>query len=310
MDPVDLDFPQEVQAIPKALLKEYTTFQLGGACPLLLDCPTPDALIQTVRILQRHACAFQVIGQGSNLLVSDQGIDAVMVRYCADKEPPMSSFDGERLRVSANILLDDLVGLVVENGWGDLAFCSGIPGTLGGAISGNAGAFGRQIGDVLESARLLSPRGEVRSVFRDKMGFSYRNSALREEGEIVLEATLSLEPRTHLELQKERNEILQLRREKHPDWHLEPCAGSVFKNIEPTSKAERRRAAGWFLEQAGGRDFREGNARLFEKHANIIIADPGATAQDVHRLMKRMSGAVQQQFGIALEPEIQQLGIF
>jgi len=310
MDLMISEFPEEVEVIADARLEEYTTFQLGGACPLLLNCLTPNALVKTIQILQHHASAFLVIGQGSNLLVSDQGLETVVVRYCADKKPPVASFDGERVCVSAHILLDDLVEKVVESGWGDLAFCSGIPGTLGGAISGNAGAFGRQIGDVLESVRLLNSYGEVRTVFRDELGFSYRYSALRARGEIVLEATLRLESRSQLELQKERKEILQLRRKKHPDWHVEPCAGSVFKNVKSTSNAARRQAAGWFLEQVGGKDFRVGKAYLFEKHANIIIAEPGATAQEVHCLMGKMIHAVEERFGFVLEPEIQQLGVF
>ena len=298
----------EVHIQECALLSGYTTFQLGGSCPVLLDCPTADALVDAVRVLQRGSHPFVVIGQGSNLLVSDQGMEEIVVRYCAE-QPPKLSFDGKHLRVAAHILLDDLVAEVVKNGWGDLAFCSGIPGTLGGAISGNAGAFGRQIGDVVESVRLLNPAGEVREVFRDELGFSYRQCAIRKRKEIILDATLSLSGRSQHELQEEREEILRLRKEKHPDWRMQPCAGSVFKNIKPTSNAGRRQAAGWFLEQVGGKEFTVGCARIFEKHANIIIAEPGATAEDVHRLMEKMICAVQDRFGIILEPEIQQIGL-
>ena len=97
---------------------------------------------------------------------------------------------------------------------------------------------------------------------------------------------------------------------KHPDWRTTPCAGSVFRNIEPTSAAERRQAAGWFLEQAGAGSFREGGARLFEKHANIIVTDAGATARDVFELSERMAAAVQEKFGFLLEREIRLLGVF
>jgi UDP-N-acetylmuramate dehydrogenase len=111
-------------------------------------------------------------------------------------------------------------------------------------------------------------------------------------------------------MQRERARILELRRTKHPDWRTMPCAGSVFRNVEPTSAAERRQAAGWFLEQAGAGLFQVGGARLFEKHANIIVADPGATARDVFELSEKMAAAVRERFGFELEREIRLLGAF
>ena len=111
-------------------------------------------------------------------------------------------------------------------------------------------------------------------------------------------------------MKMERERITELRRTKHPDWRTMPCAGSVFRNIEPTSAAERRQAAGWFLEEAGAKNFRVGGARLFEKHANIIIADADATARDVFDLTKMMVAAVQEKFGFKLEREVTLLGDF
>jgi UDP-N-acetylmuramate dehydrogenase len=127
---------------------------------------------------------------------------------------------------------------------------------------------------------------------------------------VVLDAVLNLKPCNAEALHKERERILELRRSKHPDWTKTPCAGSVFRNIEPTSAAERRQAAGWFLEQAGAKAFRVGGARLYDKHANIIIAEADASAADVFTLSEQMAEAVRDRFGFDLVREIKLLGEF
>lgn len=301
--------PEKVSLTRDAKLRDYTTFRLGGACPALIDCHDAQSLVETVKLLHGQSVDFMVVGQGSNLLVSDSGIDFVVLRYCAEDAPDVR-FDSDRVRVSGNTLLDDLVQLAIERGAGDLSFCSGIPGTVGGAIAGNAGAFGRQIGDVVESVQLLDGNGRQREVAADGLDFEYRSSILRETADIVLNAELMLQPEDIHTMKIERNRIMELRRTKHPDWRTLPCAGSIFRNIDPTSAAERRQAAGWFLEEAGAKGFRVGGARLFEKHANIIVVDNGATARDVFELMNEMIAAVQDKFGFELEREVKLLGIF
>ena len=295
--------PSNTTVVRGAKLRDYTTFRLGGPCPALIDCPDAQSLAETAKLLHGQSIGFLVVGQGSNLLVADAGIDSVVLRYCAEDAPDVR-LDGSRVHVSGNTLLDDLARLATEKGVGDLSFCSGIPGTVGGAISGNAGAFGRQIGDVVESVQLLDGKGQQREVAADELGFGYRSSILKQSGGIVLSAVLKLQPEDIQTMEKERGSIMELRRTKHPDWRTMPCAGSVFRNIEPTSAAERRQAAGWFLEEAGAKDFRVGDARLFEKHANIIIADTGASARDVFELTEKMIAAVQEKFGFELEREI------
>ncbi|MBN2703411.1 MAG: UDP-N-acetylmuramate dehydrogenase [Pontiellaceae bacterium] len=301
--------PESVRVVNDAPLSEYTTFGLGGRCPALLDCPDAEALCAAAQRLAEAGIEFEVIGQGSNLLVSDAGIDSVVLRYCAE-EHPVVSVEGCCVRVSGNTLLNDLACTAIEHGVGDLTFCCGIPGTVGGAIAGNAGAFGRQIGDVVESVRLMEKDGTVREVAREELEFSYRSSALKQSGAVVLEALLRLEMCDIEAMRSERDEIMALRRSKHPDWRKTPCAGSVFRNIEPTSAAGRRQAAGWFLEQAGAKAFRVGGARLFDKHANIIVADAQATAEDVYRLSEMMISAVREKFGFELTREIKLLGTF
>lgn len=300
-------FPQLIVS-RNALLRNYTTFQVGGPCPLLIEGAAAAQLPAIIQLLNKTGQPFLVIGQGANLVVSDKGIDQAVIRFCS--ETPAIIANGNRVTVSGDTLLDDLAIFTIENESGDLSYCSGIPGTVGGGIAGNAGAFGRQMGDHLVSAEILGLDGRIRTVAKEDLEFAYRHSKLKETGEIVLSATFELPMEKKEIMQAERDRIMQFRKDHHPDWHKEPCAGSVFRNIEPTSSAERRQAAGRFLEEAGAKTMRVGGARLYEKHANIIVADPGCTAQDVWELSEKMARAVKDKFGITLVREVRFLGEF
>lgn len=289
-------------------LSECTTFRLGGPCPLRIDNPPVDQLPALVQILNEKKMPFLVIGQGSNLVISDQGLDCAIIRFCSDT--PDIKIDDSCVTASGDTLLDELARFTVENATGDLAYCSGIPGTVGGGIAGNAGAFGRQIGDHLTSVKLLELNGTVRTVARKELEFTYRHSILKETGEIVLSATFELPPEDATLLRAERERILEFRKEHHPDWRTTPCAGSVFRNIEASSAAERRKAAGYFLEEAGAKNMTVGGAHLFGKHANIIIGGEDCTAQNVWDLTEQMIAAVQQKFNIELTREVRFLGNF
>jgi len=256
----------------------------------------------------RAGVAFTLIGGGSNLLVSDHGLDTMVIRYACGGAPVQVS--GPLLDVGAGMSLDSLAAFSVEQGLAGLVYCSGIPGTVGGAIAGNAGAFGKQLGDHVVSVRVMDRTGAVREVEGGELRFAYRASRLQETGEIVVSARLRLEAGQGGVLRQERADILALRREKHPDWHTQPTAGSFFKNIEPTSAAGRRQAAGWFLEQAGAKEMAVGGARVFEKHANIIVAGEGCKARDVLDLSRKMEEAVRVMFGLVLQREVRVLGAF
>jgi UDP-N-acetylmuramate dehydrogenase len=295
--------------IPDAPLSQYTSFQVGGRTPALIQCRTLNEIIETIRYLNQKQQSFLVVGQGTNLLVSDKGVKQIIVRFCNEEASSIKQTENI-ITVGGEMLLDKLVIRSLELGLGDLGYLSGIPGTVGGAIVGNAGAFGEQIGDVLQRAELLSYDGIRRWVSHDELCFAYRSSALKESREILLRAELTVTEVDKVEAEKQRDEILKLRREKHPNWKTEPCAGSVFRNIEPTSSAGRRQAAGWFLEEAGAKSFSQGNASIYAKHANIIIADAGATAADIYRLSEKMKQAVKEKFNLNLHREIRLLGEF
>ncbi|MCS6771853.1 MAG: UDP-N-acetylmuramate dehydrogenase [Kiritimatiellae bacterium] len=287
-------------------LANYTTFRLGGPCRGLFNCATRTELLRAVNQLGEKGEPFVLIGGGSNLLVSDRGMDTHVIRFYSEK--PVIARQGNELTVQASTKLDDLVSFTVFNGLDGLVYCSGIPGTVGGAIVGNAGAFGEQIGDRILSVTVMDRDGEERELKADELGFGYRRSALADSDVIVVSARLRLRPGDRERLRIQRQEILAIRAAKHPDWTRIPTAGSFFKNIEPTSKAGRRQAAGWYLEQAGAKSLRVGGARTYEKHANIIIAERGCTAADVLELSRQMAALVKERFGIELQREVRLLG--
>ena len=306
---MNFDFLNDLhlEIIDNARLEEFTTFRLGGPCQALMTCQTPYQLEETIKRLVENNIEYLLIGGGSNLLVSDAGVKCVVIRYVSE---PMTERQDNDIVVSGGTSLDQLAQFVLKNSLEGLNYTSGIPGTVGGAVVGNAGAFGKQVGDVLNSVLLLDRTGKKREALRDKLGFTYRNSKLKETGDIVLAARFNLNPGTPEALKKERGDILEPRRQKHPNLQTHPCAGSFFRNIEPTSKAEKRQAAGWFLEQCGAKDMRVGGAVIFEKHANIIVKSVGCQSQDVFELSKLMAKAVKNKFNLDLVREVRLVGRF
>lgn len=291
-----------------APLRDYTTFRLGGECRSVMSCDRPESLQAVVQDLVSEHEPYVLIGSGSNLLISDEGYEGVVVRYCGDT--PRIEQDSLSLHVDAGTVLDDLAKYAADLGLVGLNCCTGIPGTVGGAIVGNAGAWGKQIGDVLDRVTVMDRAGEVREAAAGSLGFGYRRSDLQRSGELVLSARFRLQEGERETLKQERAEILALRAEKHPNLEMHPCIGSIFRNIEPSSAAGRRQAAGWFLEQAGAKDLQVGGARVYEKHANIIVKGPDCTAQDVRDLATRMADAVREHFDFQLEREVRFLGRF
>ncbi len=291
-----------------ALLSEYTTFRLGGRCQTLINCQTPHQIESLIpSLIERHE-DFILIGGGSNLVVSDDGLPLTVIRYVSPLA--LLKLNGNDLIISGSTILDHAVKFALQNSLQGLNYASGIPGTIGGAIVGNAGAFGKQVGDYLKSVGVMRKDGVTKEMTPSELGFSYRHSNLKKTGDIVLWARFALTPGNRKMLQQERAEILRIRQEKHPDLKTQPCAGSFFRNIEPTSKAQRRQAAGFFLEEAGVKSFRVGGACIFEKHANIIIKSDGCKSQDVYKLHLLMANAVREKFKINLVREVRFVGKF
>ena len=304
------NLPKNINAnfIENAPLSSFTTFQLGGPCKGLFECRTPDELESVIKTLHDNRSQYILIGGGSNIVVSDQGLDCYVVRYLTSQ--PLIEYNKTDVYVTASTILDQLALSAAEQGLEGLNCTTGIPGTVGGAIVGNAGAFGRQIGDVIKSVVLMDRSGHTREALSSDLEFAYRHSALKETDDIVVSAILSLKIGDRESLLREREETLSLRAAKHPDLALEPCAGSFFRNIEPTSKAGRRQAAGWFLEQSGGKDLNFGGAQIYNKHANIIVKGNDCMAEDVLQLSKLMYQAVKKKFSIDMVREVRFIGDF
>jgi len=298
----------DLDVVENTILAPYTTFQLGGPCKGLLFCQSPKDLEYTIKQLAADNERFILIGGGSNLVISDQGVDCYVVRYATQN--PLIECSGNKITVAASVSLDVLAEFATEKGLAGLTCLSGIPGTVGGAVVGNAGAFGKQIGDVIETVEVITPQGQLKTLSKEDCGFSYRDSRLKETKDIVMAITVSLAATEVAQSVAQRPEILALRREKHPDLMEHPCAGSFFRNIEPTSSAEKRQAAGWFLDQAGGKELSHGGAKIFEKHANIIVKGDACTAQDVYELHVKMAYLVKKKFDLDLVREVRFVGSF
>ena len=301
--------PKSIKVTKNALMSNYNSFKVGGNCPLLIECYDQIDLLFVLKLFVQNKIKNIVIGEGTNLLVSDNGIECVVVKFCFPRKDRIKIVEN-CITVPAQLLLDDFVIQVIEKNLGDITFLSGIPGTVGGAIAGNAGAFGQQIGDLLIDTEVIDRNGNIQKIIQKNLNFTYRSSYFKNNSDIILNASFKLNNFDKNKMIKKRDEILNLRFNKHPNWKKEPCAGSIFRNIEPSSAAEKRQAAGWFLEQAGVKDFKEGKAFVYNKHANIIIANSGSTASDVFKLSERMKKAVLKKFNIELIREIQLLGSF
>jgi UDP-N-acetylmuramate dehydrogenase len=305
-----LDYLQDlnVKITPKALLRDFTTFRLGGPCLALVECANAGTVLETIKRLRLHKQDFLLMGFGSNILASDHGVQRLIVRYTSME--PIIKLDSGRLIADAATQFDDLVFFAIQHGLGDMTKFSGIPGTLGGAIAGNAGAYGRQVSDHLVELTVLTTEDQVVTIPKSDVHFEYRDSNLKHNGSIILSAVFELPQGDINSMLKEREETLAIRKKKHGTWQENPSAGSFFKNIEPTSKAGQRQAAGWFLEESGAKAMRVGKAHPYENHANIVTNDEGATAQDVYELTRRMAAAVKEKFALDLVREVRLLGSF
>lgn len=284
-------------------MSDYTTFKLGGPAAMLIELESPAEVSELIRELTLRKEAWRVVGGGSNLLVSDEGLEEVVIVYRSSKKHIRR--EGEQLIAAGGVLLADLVDFAVAEGLSGLEFLAGIPGTVGGAIYGNAGAFGQAIGKPLAEAAMISSKGMLyKAVCRD-LGFKYRRSCLYETKDVVLEARFMLKAESGARINAAMDEILELRRGKHPDVRRNPCAGSFFQNVDPEPGADRRTAAGYLLEQVGAKKMQVGGAKIYPKHANIIIADKGCRSEDVINLAVDLREAVKKMFGVELMREVE-----
>jgi UDP-N-acetylmuramate dehydrogenase len=286
-------------------LAQLTSFKTGGPARYFYSAQTIDDIVRAVKAAREFGLAYFILGGGSNLLVSDQGFDGLIVKVDVTGirmigETEVGCGAGEKLM--------SLVNFSAENSLTGLEFASGIWGTVGGAIYGNAGAYGSEIGSVLTEAVLVDKEGNIKTVDRAYCRFGYRDSYLKTTGEIVVNALFRFKKGNKQQVRRQVAEILSLRRPKHPADGM--SAGCFFKNIPDPQEKHGKMPAGRLLEQVGAKQLAVGGAKVFEKHANIIVNTGSATSQDIRRLADILKQKVYERFGIKLQEEVIQLGKF
>jgi len=286
------------------ILAPYTTYRTGGAADLFIDAADSQEIITAIKLSQGLEIPYFVIGGGSNLLIGDAGYRGLIIR----NHVKHLEVKGNEIITGAGEDLDRVVDFATECSLRGLEFAAGIWGTIGGAIYGNAGAFGSDIGTVLDWADLIDVKGHKRRAQTEYFKFTYRNSILKKTGEVAVLAGFRLFPGDKNEISKRTEEIRNLRCQKHP---LESfSAGCFFKNAEDPQQPYGKLAAGKLLDDIGAKQLRVGGAAVSDKHANIIINADGATSKDIRQLADILKEKVREKFGVELQEEVICVGEF
>jgi UDP-N-acetylmuramate dehydrogenase len=283
----------------------HTTFRVGGPADAFVTVTDESELIDLLKYLKEHPLSFYILGGGTNLLVKDQGIRGVVIHMARGLTKIFQS-GATKVSAMAGANLSALCRYAIHHGLSGLNFALGIPGTVGGAICMNAGAWDGEIGDVIESIRVICPDGRIETMDNTGLSFSYRSLSFAEKNNKDLSSSVILEGRFLLSqqppeiLQAEADELLMTRKKTQPT--ALPSAGCFFKN--PANSE----SAGKLIDLAGGKGLRAGDAVVSEKHANFIVNQGRATAEDILRLMHTVQELVLKKFNILLEPEIKIVG--
>lgn len=279
-------------------MKKHTTFRVGGPADVLVQ-PDETALAAILALCRQYHVSYSFIGNGSNLLVGDKGIRGVVI----EMTDPMGNIevDGTKITAQAGAMLSKIANTAASNGLGGMEFAAGIPGSVGGAVVMNAGAYGGEMKDIIEKVYVLDENGAQLELDRDALDLGYRHSCIPEKKYIVTKVVLELVPRNEAEIRSEMKELNKKRAEKQPLQY--PSAGSTFKRPEGYF-------AGKLIMDAGLRGYQVGGAQVSEKHCGFVINKGDATAADICQLMRDVSDKVQAQFGVVLEPEVKMIGEF
>ena len=279
-------------------MSRHTTFRIGGMAEIFL-MPTIKEAVDVITLCRAKKIPYTIIGNGSNLLVGDKGIPGVVIEFGANA----SSIEVKEnmIHAEAGALLSKVAHKALEASLGGMEFAAGIPGSIGGAVVMNAGAYGGEMKDIVQNVTVLTREGEIRELEKEELGFGYRASVIKDRGYVVLGAELMLVPGDKEEILARMQELKNKRVEKQPLEY--PSAGSAFKRPEGYF-------AGKLVMDAGLSGYAVGGAKVSEKHCGFLINAGGATASDVMELIRQIQAKVKEQFGVQLEPEIQFLGEF
>ena len=280
-------------------MKRHTTFRIGGPADFFLLPSTVDEVRGILEICREEELPYFILGNGSNLLVSDKGYRGVIIqlyRNCSN-----ISVEGNEICASSGALLSQIAAAARNASLTGFEFAGGIPGTLGGAVFMNAGAYGGELKDVLKEAVVMTEQGEILTLPVEKLDMGYRTSRIKKAGYLVLEARLVLEQGDMDKIRDITKDLTEKRVSKQPLEY--PSAGSTFKRPEGYF-------AGKLIMDAGLRGYQVGGAQVSEKHCGFVINKGNATAADVLTLIENVREKVQEQFGVTLEPEVKFLGEF
>lgn len=280
-------------------MSRHTTFRIGGPAKAYV-CPGNEGeLAGVIGLCRENGVPWRVLGNGSNLLVSDKGIEGVVIAM--EGIWSRVTVDGTVIRAGAGALLSRAARLALEHSLTGMEFAAGIPGSAGGALVMNAGAYGSEIKDILGWAKVMTPEGEILELPAEKLELTYRSSCIPGRGYTVLEAAFELEPGSREAIRARMKELADRRKEKQPLEY--PSAGSTFKRPQGYF-------AGKLIEEAGLRGYSLGGARVSEKHCGFVINGGDATAGDVMDLCRHVRDKVRENSGVELELEIKPWGEF
>ena len=280
-------------------MRLHTTFRVGGPADLFVSPNSVEEVCKVTALCREEGVPYYIMGNGSNLLVSDQGYRGVIIQFY--KEMNDISVEGTVLRAQAGALLSAVASRALLESLTGFEFAAGIPGTLGGACVMNAGAYGGEMKDVLKTVTVLTREGEVLTLSNEELELGYRTSVIARKHYIVLEAEIALSEGKKEEIQAVMDDLKERRITKQPLEY--PSAGSTFKRPEGYF-------AGKLIQDAGLRGFQVGGAQVSEKHCGFVINKDHATAAEIAELIRQVSEKVEAQFGVKLEPEVKRLGEF
>ena len=278
-------------------MSRHTSFQIGGPAEIFVQPATGDEVRQAICLAKEEQIPFFVVGNGSNLLVSDDGFRGMIVQIGRNLQE--ISVEDNVIYAQAGALLSRVARTALEHGLTGMEFAAGIPGSLGGAVAMNAGAYGGEMKDILTDAEVLTPDGEIKILSLEELDLSYRHSCIFDEDYIVLSVHLQLEQGDKTVIRNRMDELARARREKQPLEY--PSAGSTFKRPEGYF-------AGALIQDAGLKGYTVGGAQVSEKHSGFVVNRGGATAEEVLFLIKQVQKKVKSRFGVTMEPEVRMVG--